>query len=253
MQTDAKDRERSKGQHIGFQCVKAANKTIQILIDLVFILVLLLGIYYLADTIYTFYHSRTEAVMPAKPDGDDVAALKKLSKDCVAWITIDNTSIDYPVMQGVDNYEYLNKDPYGDYSLAGSIFLDSRNRKDFSDSYSLLYGHHVSGKKMFGALDDFEKPSFFESHTDGWILTSRGLFPLKVLAFLYTQANNDLVFDPDLKGEGLADWIRSNAENYNEKAEGGPIVALSTCKSPTSTRRMIVFVTIDESKKIKTK
>lgn len=42
----------------------------------------------------------------------------------VAWLTIDDTKIDYPVMQGKDNTEYLNKDPYGDYALAGSIFLD---------------------------------------------------------------------------------------------------------------------------------
>ena len=246
MQKNAEDSVRTKGQVIGFRCVKAANKGIQILVDIVFILVLLIGVYFLVDTIYTYYNARSDAVMPYKPDGTDPSALKELSEDCVAWILIENTSVDFPVMQGVDNYEYLNKDPFGDYSLAGSIYLDSRNSSDFTDYYSLLYGHHISRKKMFGALDDFEDPKFFKEHTKGWIYTSRGLLPIRVLAFLYTQASNDLVFDPDLKGEGLAEWIREYAINYNAKAEGGRIIALSTCKSPTSTRRMIVFVTIDE-------
>ncbi|MBR1845920.1 MAG: class B sortase, partial [Oscillospiraceae bacterium] len=58
-------------------------------------------------------------------------------------------------MQGETNGKYLNTDPYGEYSLSGSIFLDSRNAGDFSDSYSLVYGHHMADGMMFGALDAF--------------------------------------------------------------------------------------------------
>lgn len=235
----------TKGKGAGFGFIKAGNKVVQYFIDIVFILILLMGIYFLIDTIYVYYHARAAITMPYKPEGDDISSLKKISKDCVAWITIDDTSIDYPIMQGVDNYEYLNKDPYGDYSLSGSIYLDSRNKPDFSDDYSLVYGHHVSGKKMFGALDDFEEKKFFGKHKKGKIYTTRGIFPVKVLAFLYTGAQNDIVFDPEL-GADVGEWVKENAANYNEDAEGGKIIALSTCKSPTSTRRMIVFVTMDE-------
>ena len=73
----------------------------------------------------------------------------------VGWIVVDDTNIDYPVMQGYDNSQYLNLDPYGEYSLSGSIFLDSRNSSDFTDPYSIIYGHHMEYGKMFGAIDDY--------------------------------------------------------------------------------------------------
>ena len=230
-----------------YRGVKLADKLLQTAIDLAFILILLIGLYFLADTVYVYGHSRADITMPYKPVDGDAAVLKELSEDCVGWITIDGSGVDYPIMQGVDNYEYLNKDPYGDYSLAGSIYLDSRNSPDFTDPYSILYGHHMSGGYMFGALDDFADAAFFGEHRTGTLTTGRGALPVRVLAFLYTDAGNELVFDPEEgQAEELADWIRQEAEHYNTDAEGGPIVALSTCKSPTSTRRLIVFVTIPE-------
>ena len=51
----------------------------------------------------------------------------KLNKDVVGWITIFDTHISYPVVQGKDNQEYLNKDVFGKFSFSGSIFLDYRN------------------------------------------------------------------------------------------------------------------------------
>ncbi|MCR5793722.1 MAG: class B sortase, partial [Solobacterium sp.] len=68
-------------------------------------------------------------------------------------LVIDDTGIDFPVMQGSDNTEYLTKDPDGNYSVCGSVFLDCRNSADLSDPYNLVYGHHMRGQYMFGALD----------------------------------------------------------------------------------------------------
>lgn len=65
-------------------------------------------------------------------------------KDVIGWIDIYNTNIDYPIVKGADNQEYLNKTVKGEFSTAGSIFLDSSNSPDFSDypKYTLwsLYG-----------------------------------------------------------------------------------------------------------------
>ncbi len=232
-------------QSVMYKGVRLADKLLQTCTDIVFLLVLLIGLYFLADTAYVLGHSRATVAMPFRPEDGDIAVLKELSEDAVGWITIDDTGIDYPVMQGVDNYEYLNKDPYGDYSLSGSIYLDSRNAPDFSDPYSILYGHHMSGGYMFGALDDFDEEAYFRAHLTGTLTCERGVLPVHCLAFLYTEAANELVFDPAQDAEELADWIKENAIFYNEDAEGGAIVALSTCRSPTSTRRMILFVTLD--------
>lgn len=78
-------------------------------------------------------------------------------------MTIDDTNIDYPVMQGEDNNEYLNKDPFGNYALSGSIFLDRRNNPEFKDYYSLIYGHHMEHGMMFGAIDEYLNEDYFNS------------------------------------------------------------------------------------------
>ncbi len=239
----------SRGHRIGLIVVKTTDRVVQTIVDIIFIIILLLAVYFVADTIYVFYNSRADVTMPFKPEDGNIASLKELSEDCIGWITIDNTSIDYPIMQGVDNYEYLNKDPYGNYSLSGSIYLDSGNASDFSDDYSLIYGHHMSGGFMFGALDDFEDYDYFKEHLTGTIITERGTFPIVAEAFAYTQASDKLVFDlTEGTYEERVENMKTRALNYNPEAEDeGRLIALSTCRSPTSTRRMILFVrTVEE-------
>ena len=90
-----------------------------------------------------------------KAGADNGASFEELlgiNPDVCAWVTLDNTAIDYPVVQGEDNFTYVNTDVYGDFSLAGSIFLDVNCDKNFTDPYSLLYGHHMEESKMFGDL-----------------------------------------------------------------------------------------------------
>ena len=76
--------------------------------------------------------------------GPSFAELLAVNPDVCAWLTVDNTRIDYPVLQGETNLDYINTDVYGNFALAGSIFLDSRNAPTFADGYSLLYGHHMA-------------------------------------------------------------------------------------------------------------
>lgn len=79
----------------------------------------------------------------------DFAALENINSDCVAWIRIDETEIDYPVVQGHDNSFYLKHLFDGEWNGAGCIFLDSRVEPDLSDRHSVLYGHHMKNGTMF--------------------------------------------------------------------------------------------------------
>ena len=72
--------------------------------------------------------------------GPSFEELLKLNPDVCAWLTLDGTEVDYPILQGEDNYEYLNKNVYGEFALSGSLYLDSNNSRDFTDKYSLIYG-----------------------------------------------------------------------------------------------------------------
>lgn len=125
-------------------------------------LLLFLCLYAMIDAVNVYLNANDTSVLKYKPElGHGKEALQELSEDAVAWLTVDNTKIDYPVMQGKNNDEYINKDPFGNFSLSGSIFLDSRNSADFSDPYSILYGHHMEYGAMFGALDDFKRKKLF--------------------------------------------------------------------------------------------
>ena len=76
-------------------------------------------------------------------------------KDQIGWIRIDDTNINYPVLQGKDNVEYLDKNPDGESDLNGSIFLEWSNDRQLKDEFSIIYGQHLTAEKMFGDLDCF--------------------------------------------------------------------------------------------------
>ena len=147
-------------------------------------------------------------------------------------------------MQGDTNSDYLNINPYGEYSLSGSIFLDSRNGSDFSDDYSILYGHHMEYGNMFGALDDFLSQSYLDSHSTGTLLVGKNNYTehkLGIFACAKVNAYENNVLDPDTL-ENITKVIEENAVHINTSIEkSNHILALSTCTEPVSTNRLIVF------------
>ena len=177
--------------------------------------------------------------------------LREISEDAIAWITVDGTRIDYPIMQGKDNKEYLNKNPFGKYSLSGSIFLDSRNKGDFSDRYSMLYGHHMEYGTMFGALDEFKKKEYFDSHRTGQLITVGGkLYKIKFFAADMVLATDELVFRPmSTPIDRLLEKLSNSALIYDppEKDDDLKLIALSTCQDADTIDRMVVFGVMKES------
>lgn len=112
------------------------------------------------------------SLLELKPAEDEpsFAALRAVNPDVCAWVTLDGTGVDYPVVQGEDNLTYVNTDVYGNFSLSGAIFLDSRCASDFTDGYGLLYGHHMVSGQMFGDLEKYQDAAFLETHTGGTLL-----------------------------------------------------------------------------------
>ncbi|MFR3924329.1 MAG: class B sortase [Collinsella sp.] len=101
----------------------------------------------------------SDELLHYKPTGvNDCARLQELmakNPDVVGWVTIDGTNIDYPFVQGKDNQEYLNKNVLGESAVSGAVFLDTRNSRAMTDSYNLLYAHHMDNGAMFGDVDRF--------------------------------------------------------------------------------------------------
>ncbi len=91
-----------------------------------------------------------ETYKPTAKDSLSFAELQKINSDVFGWLTVDKTHINYPLVQTEDNAKYVNTDVKGQFSLAGSIFLDCNNKKDFSDINNIIYGHHMAKDAMFG-------------------------------------------------------------------------------------------------------
>ena len=84
--------------------LKTVDKSIDRIVLIVSLLFFLICIYAMYDAIVVYYNANDTSVLRYKPSGkEDVAAMQELSDYVVAWLTVDNTNIDYPVMQGQDN------------------------------------------------------------------------------------------------------------------------------------------------------
>ena len=214
-----------------------------------FLLLFSMGLYALYDSALVYMDANDTSLLKYKPGYEKEEPEKEIEGNMAAWITLDDTDIDYPVMQGDDNSEYLNKDPYGEYSLSGSIFLDSRNASDFSDSYSLIYGHHMEHGAMFGALDDFLDKDYFNAHRTGTLYVGDDVYRIQVFGVLECAATQEEIFAPtEIPLEDTAGYIAQKALYLDEKTwdKDRKILALSTCKYPDTADRTVVLTTIEK-------
>ena len=227
---------------------KKLNELFGWLVIAVFGFIMLIGLWQVYDNYYLFQHTPDASVLKYKPvPGNPAAAdASPISGEMVAWLTVDGTNIDDPVMQTTDNTYFLNVDPFGKYSQTGSIFLDARSSPDFSDAFSIIYGHHMDYGKMFGALDDFLSETYLKAHCTGTLMLGRNAsetLPLRVFAAMRVSAKEKTVFD--LRQDEIRQYIRENASVLTEESDAG-ILALSTCADADSVTRIVVFCYIGE-------
>ena len=179
--------------------------------------------------------------------------LRAINPDVVAWITVDGTNIDYPVLQGETNLAYMNKDVYGNFSLAGSIFLDTRNKADFSDSYSLIYGHNMDEHLMFGDLALFKDRTFFQTNRTATLLIPGEKRTFYTAAILQISAGTEEIFNPDRwkdNLDGLGKFLQENSKWYHsgylqaliEHPERMEVAALVTCSDGSTNDRTILIL-----------
>ena len=177
-------------------------------------------------------------------------ALHERNPDCVAWITIEGTVIDYPVMYrpSQKNY-YLHRDFNGKHVSAGALFIAENCDPDSSDNV-IIYGHHMNSGKMFAVLNKYKKQSFFEEHSRIVYETLNGPETYEIM-FAFTT--------PVYTGHDFEYYAFSNAnsaEEYDayisacrERAlydtgvtaqYGDKLLTLSTCEYSQKNGRMVV-------------
>ena len=215
---------------------------------LVCIVLFLLGSYGLYDSYMVYQQATDNSILKYKPGYEtDDETNKKITGNMVAWLTIDDTNVDYPVMQGEDNNEYLNKDPFGDYALSGSIFLDSRNNPEFKDYYSLIYGHHMEHGMMFGAIDEYLNEDYFNSHRTGSLVVGKKTYKIRIFAVLECEATEESIFALT-ENDNTVTYIKQHALFLDDTAlpkDNEKLLGLSTCKYPDTVDRTLIFGALD--------
>lgn len=95
----------------------------------------------------------------------EYADLHEQNPDMVGWITIAETTVDYPVLQSPDSNEYYLKHNFlGEEDANGCIFLDMRNHLEPGDTNLILYGHNMRSGMMFGELKKYQEEEHFKAH-----------------------------------------------------------------------------------------
>lgn len=191
------------------------------------------------------------AFKPAEKDADaKFKELQDINPDVCAWLTMDGTRIDYPVLQGEDNWFYLSRDVYRKTVMAGSIYLDASNAFALTDAYNLLHGHHMDQGRMFGDLDLYKQEQFFNDNTTGSLLTPTCAWRLDVIAYLPVKDTDDVIFAPQRFTEdasAVLDYAETQARFLHEdtlaiaRETDAPLLALATCSPEASDARTIIL------------
>lgn len=90
--------------------------------------------------------------------------LKKENNEIIGWIEIQNTNINFPVLQGTDNEYYMKHTYKKEYSNDGSIFLDKDYNWNLPSSNLLLYGHNNKNGNMFQDLLKYKEENYYKEH-----------------------------------------------------------------------------------------
>jgi len=137
-------------------------------------------------------------------------ALFAINPDVVGWITVPNTNISYPIVQGTDNRHYLHHTFHGTRNASGAVFLDFRDPSNFQ-SVARIFAHNMQDGSMFAPL----------LHWQGEVFT------------IYTP-EGALVFDVTFRGA-----VATSHEVFTAHHAGDEII-LVTCVNGRPNQRFII-------------
>ena len=197
-----------------------------------------------------------EAEEDAEPEEEpleipvDFAALQSENPDIYAWITVPGTDVDYPIVQKEDdNAYYLNHNINGEKDIAGAIYTENYNNKDFEDPNTVIYGHNMKNGTMFRTLHNFEDRSFFDEHREVLLYTPDEIRHYEIFAaYVYDSRHLLLNFDfndPEEYQSYLNDIfalrdMTSFVDTSVEVTTEDKILTLSTCYKGMADRRYLV-------------
>ena len=182
------------------------------------------------------------------PPRHDLAALAEENPDCVGWLTIPDTGIDYPVMHTPNDPEhYLRRDFYGNSASGGTPFLDGRNAAHAEGQNLIVYGHNMMDGSMFKPLISYLEPNFRETHKDIFLEIDGRQYHYEVLAVVETSVKSTLytftdLSDPAEESDFRAALLKETELEVVHQASG--YLTLSTCNNGGGNSRVLVIAAL---------
>lgn len=245
---------------IGTVVIRALNNIVNLVVLTIIILLLAFAGYALWDSNQIYQAADKSLYTIYKPtaanQGKSFKELQALNAEVFAWLSVYGTNIDYPLTQGQDNMKYVNTNAEGLYSLSGSIFLDYRNNKDFTDFNSIIYGHNMDKKAMFGEIDSFSDRRIFDTHQYGNLYFDGTDHSIEFFAFVHTDAYNSEILTPNVREEERQRYLDNLLAAATHKravniSTDDHIVLLVSCSSrSTNGRNILVGKVTDEINRV---
>ena len=231
--------------------LRGTEKLVSSVFIAILLAVLFVAVYVTIDNERIVADASGEIYQAYKPTAENVESFDRFVEDngdIIGWLTVDNTKIDYPLVQGPNNEKYVNTSVTGEFSLSGALFLDYRNDSDFKDQLSIIYGHNMTGDAMFGGIDKFSDPDYFKKHPSGTLYYDGEYYKLDIFAYFSADGHDGNVYYPTITKEKLPEWLDYVSEIAVNKTgsfpKEGRILLLSTCSSATTNGRDLLAATI---------
>lgn len=177
--------------------------------------------------------------------------LKEDNADIYSWIYIPNTNVDYPVVQASKDapYDfYLDHNIKKQSEMAGAIYSERNNTKDYMDPVTILYGHNMKNGSMFKTLHKFENPKFFKNNKEIYIYMPNRKLTYQIYA-AYVYDDRHILNSFDFKDKKILrdyqqftlnpDALTKNTRKVTLDADSR-ILTLSTCTNISNNTRYLV-------------
>lgn len=197
---------------------------------------------------------------PTEEDGFrvDFDKLREINEDTIAWIRFypEPEIISYPVVQGVDNEQYLHQTFSANENTLGAIFMNVNNRADFSDENTIIYGHRMKDGSMFRKLAEYESKEFWEENPYFYIYTVDGReLTYRIYSVGQVEDTSDTYLTSFVDEEAYEDYITltkkvSLYDTGVEVTTGDRVVTLSTCTAASDTHRFVVRGVLEKERKM---
>lgn len=176
--------------------------------------------------------------------------LKQKNSDTVAWLKVENTNIEFPIVQANNNSYYLTHNFDKKYNVAGWIFADYKNKLDGTDRNIVVYGHNMRNNSMFGSLKDVITEEWYNNEENKYItfVTENDYRTYQVFS-VYQIQTEDYYIQTEFKSNEFQEFIdtitkRSKKDFGINVSKEDTILTLSTCANNNKYRVVLHSVRV---------